>query len=144
MNKNKIYFKSNNKISTQNSHNRKIKRRHLAQNKTSSMSVHQNKTSLIQKCQLKFNYFLSGKKGHKSNLKKNTKNYFDDEISTNLLNIKRSNYIIKVKTKINHIGNENNNDGENNINKNGENAKEKNSDENDDNKNVQMVIISIS
>jgi len=63
MNKNKIYFKSNNKISTPNSHNRKIKSRRLAQHKTSSMSAHQNKTSLIQKCQLKFNSFLSEKKG---------------------------------------------------------------------------------
>ena len=68
-------------------------------------------------------------------MKKNTKDYFDDEISNNLLNIKRSNYIIKVKTKINHIYSENNNDDENNINKNGENVMEKNSDENDDNKN---------
>ena len=68
-------------------------------------------------------------------MKKNIKDYFDDEISNNLLNIKRSNYIIKVKTKINHIDSENNNDDENNINKNGENVKEKNSDENDDNKN---------
>ena len=68
-------------------------------------------------------------------MKKNIKDYFDDEISNNLLNIKRSNYIIKVKTKIHHIDSENNHDVENNIHKNGENVKEKNSDENDDNKN---------
>jgi len=41
MNKNKIYFKSNNKISTLKSLNKKIKSRRLAQHKTSSMSVHQ-------------------------------------------------------------------------------------------------------
>ncbi len=64
--------------------------------------------------------------------------YFDDEISTNnLLNVNRSNYIIKVKTKINHIDSDNINE-KNTLNKNGENVdgiEEKNSDENDDNKN---------
>ena len=63
--------------------------------------------------------------------------FFYDENSTNLLNINRSNYIIKVKTKINHIDSDNNND-KNTINKNGENVdgiEEKNSDENDENKN---------
>ena len=219
INKNKIYFKSNNKISSSNSHNRKIKSgfllankisRRLDQYKTSSVRVHQEKNSLIQKCQLKFNSFLTEKNIHKSNLKTNTRDYFmnmiksqkknylnnnkktittssinnnslkqykilksnkvhhknkiklnsendknkkrkeisnnfdrnnkfieniyfDDENSTNLININRSNYKIKVKTKINHIDND-----KNTLNKNSENIdgiEEKNSDENDDNKN---------
>ena len=71
MNKNKINFKSNNKISTSNSQNKKVKSgfllenkisRRLVQHKTTSVRVHQEKNSLIQKCQFKFNSFLTEKK----------------------------------------------------------------------------------